>query len=313
MQWQGGLAYRYFYAAATILSNKRFRFGPAGIRFFQLLLMEQIRFIIIITRTDGTGFDAGATFDAECRVRMAVRCNGAEGTDADADAAIGAGVADLWEDLRNGLMGTVGFLRHHVRSIGHAALDRYGCAVSVIGNRAGNDLGKTAGLIEVLAVGTALAEDAGEGVLANECAAGNGVDMGRFHDVPELNEGIVVVAVAVYDDGNAHGAVSFSLGQIFQHEVRDAAGIDGHAEDDQGSFGKAERFRSFARQGKAAAFVGNTQGAAQLLGNRFADCFRRVRRAEIGSNDTCACCHNKTPFTVLRWIMAVGITPLSTP
>lgn len=173
--------------------------------------MEQIRFVVVIARADGAGLDAGAAFDAERRIRMAVRCDGAERTYADADAAVGAGVADLREDLGDGLMGAVGFLRHHIRPIGDVALDRHGSAVSVVGNRAGYDLGEAAGLVEVLAVGTALAESAGEGMLADERAAGDGVNVSFFHDIAELDEGVVVVAVAVYDDGNAHGAVSFCL------------------------------------------------------------------------------------------------------
>lgn len=195
--------------------------------------MEQIRFVVVVARADGTCLDAGAAFDAERRVRMAVRRNGTEGTYADADAAVGAGVADLREDLGDGLMGAVGFLRHHIRPIGDVALDRHGSAVSVVGNRAGYDLGEAAGLVEVLAVGTALAESAGEGMLADERAAGDGVNVSFFHDIAELDEGVVVVAVAVYDDGNAHGAVSFCLRQVFQHEVGHPAGVDRHAEDDQ--------------------------------------------------------------------------------
>lgn len=216
-----------------MILNKCFRLSTAGVRFFQLFLMEQIRFVVVVARANGTGLDAGAAFDAERRVRMAVRRDGAERTDADADAAVGAGVADLREDLGNGLMRAVGLLRHHVRPIGDVTLDRHGRAVSVVGNRAGYDLGEAAGLVEVLAVGTALAEGAGEGMLADERAAGDGVDVGLFHDIAELDEGVVVVAVAVYDDGDAHGSVSFCLRQVFQHEVGHAAGVDRHAEDDQ--------------------------------------------------------------------------------
>ena len=191
--------------------NKRFRFGPAGVRFFQLFLMEQIRFVIVVAGADGTGLDASAAFNAECRICMAVRSDGAEGTDADADAAVGTGVADLREDLGNGLVRAVGFLRYHVGTIGDVALDRHGRAVSVVGNRAGYDLGEAAGLVEILAVGTALAEDAGEGMLANERTGGDGMNMGFFHDIAKFDEGVVVVTVAVYDARNAHGAVSFCL------------------------------------------------------------------------------------------------------
>lgn len=76
---QASLAYRYFYAAEEVVLDERFRFSTAGVRFFQLFLMEQIRFVVVVACADGTGLDAGAAFDTERRVRMAVRRDGARG------------------------------------------------------------------------------------------------------------------------------------------------------------------------------------------------------------------------------------------
>ncbi len=70
------------------------------------------------------------------------------------------------------------------------------------------------------------------------------MDMTVFHQIPQLDESIIIIPVAIKDNGDACGIIPLQSCNVFDYYVRHPAGINGNSEDDEIRFPKYERLLS---------------------------------------------------------------------